>query len=224
MAAEKRMERIEEIAKNLAKNDIHCEISGFVNDLLNNQHNGITSIDFDNVDWSYKTCNCENLLEPEYASNTPINESGHFSEIITQWHKVKELDKNNKFAPATFDKFMESVNNYYFTENDYCVNCVALEIIDYLKAIYEALSNKEDIGTIVTIDEFIETIDAATFEEDYDIMQYWLVSDFLASKLESLGEFVVESSCGYIWGRCTVGQSIYMDSVIQEISADIEGC
>jgi hypothetical protein len=56
------------------------------------------------------------------------------------------------------------------------------------------------------------------YREPYE---HWIVSNWLASKLENKGE-VVESYLGLmIWGRCTTGQAIYMDAVIEEICKEI---
>jgi hypothetical protein len=51
-----------------------------------------------------------------------------------------------------------------------------------------------------------------------EVFEAWVVSDYLAQKLESLGERVVWSVCGLgpVWGRTTTGQAISMDYVIEE--------
>ena len=52
--------------------------------------------------------------------------------------------------------------------------------------------------------------------------EHWIVSGWLAGKLEDQGEMVNRDICGLIvWGRCTTGQAIYMDGVIQEIARDL---
>lgn len=56
--------------------------------------------------------------------------------------------------------------------------------------------------------------------ETREVYEHWLVSDWLARKLEAKGEVVGEFAGLTIWGRTTTGQSIYMDGVIQEITAE----
>ena len=52
--------------------------------------------------------------------------------------------------------------------------------------------------------------------------EHWIVSGWLASKLEEQGEMVNRDICGLIvWGRCTTGQVIYMDGVIHQIARDL---
>lgn len=56
---------------------------------------------------------------------------------------------------------------------------------------------------------------------DEEILEHWIVSDWLAKKLESKGELIEWNFYNLtIWGRTTSGQSIAMDNVIQEISRE----
>lgn len=51
-----------------------------------------------------------------------------------------------------------------------------------------------------------------------EVYEHWIVSDYLANLLEEQGEMVERDFFGLtIWGRCTTGQSIYMDGVIGTI-------
>lgn len=55
-----------------------------------------------------------------------------------------------------------------------------------------------------------------------EIYEHWIVSPFLADKLEAQGERVNFDFWGLtIWGRPTTGQSISLDSVIQEIYREL---
>jgi len=48
--------------------------------------------------------------------------------------------------------------------------------------------------------------------------EHWIVSDWLAGKLEAKGEMVSMDIHGLtVWGRCTSGQAILLDGVICEI-------
>lgn len=52
-----------------------------------------------------------------------------------------------------------------------------------------------------------------------EALEHWLVSGWLANKLEAKGEMILRGFMGFraIWGRTTSGQSIAIDSVICEI-------
>lgn len=55
-----------------------------------------------------------------------------------------------------------------------------------------------------------------------EIFEWWIVTDYLASKLENKGEVILDDVHGLtIWGRTCTGQAIYLDSVIEEITNDI---
>lgn len=56
-----------------------------------------------------------------------------------------------------------------------------------------------------------------------ECLEHWLVTDWLAEKLEKHGESVARDVAGLtIWGRCTSGQVIYADAVMQAIAREIE--
>ena len=58
------------------------------------------------------------------------------------------------------------------------------------------------------------------FEENQtaqDIFEWWVVSDWLARKLQEKGEPILENDFGTWWGRTCSGQAIYMDGVINDI-------
>ena len=57
----------------------------------------------------------------------------------------------------------------------------------------------------------------------WEIYEHWLISDWLAEKLEAKGERIDRDFAGMtIWGRTTTGQAISMDSVICEIARELE--
>jgi hypothetical protein len=58
--------------------------------------------------------------------------------------------------------------------------------------------------------------------EGAEVLEHWLISDWLADKLEAKGESVVRDLCGLtVWGRATTGQAIYCDGVIEEITREM---
>ncbi|WP_454735420.1 hypothetical protein [Cupriavidus necator] len=57
--------------------------------------------------------------------------------------------------------------------------------------------------------------------EHYEAYEHWAVTEWFAHKLRDQGETVVELFNMNIWGRCTTGQMIYMDSVLNRIAADL---
>ena len=68
-----------------------------------------------------------------------------------------------------------------------------------------------------------EMIRANLISEEYlypfvdDVMEWWLVTPWLAERLKEQGEIIIDKLGCRWWGRLTSGQAIYMDGVIQEI-------
>lgn len=59
--------------------------------------------------------------------------------------------------------------------------------------------------------------------DEGEILEHWIVSDWLAKKLAASGETIDEDFAGMaIWGRTTHGQAIAADDVIIEICTAIK--
>lgn len=53
-----------------------------------------------------------------------------------------------------------------------------------------------------------------------EVLEWWLVTPYLARKLNDEGEVILEQYGCHWWGRLTSGQAIYLDSVMQSICGD----
>ena len=60
------------------------------------------------------------------------------------------------------------------------------------------------------------------FDEDTDVLEWWLVTPYMAELLKENGEVIFADYDCYWWGRQTSGQSLLMDWVIQEIARQTE--
>jgi hypothetical protein len=56
-----------------------------------------------------------------------------------------------------------------------------------------------------------------------EIFEWWIVSPWLGKKLLVMGEPIIDNDYGFWWGRCTTGQAIALDYVIQSIYDDLGG-
>jgi hypothetical protein len=68
-------------------------------------------------------------------------------------------------------------------------------------------------------EDCIEQEDIDASDHDSDVYEHYLVSDLFARRLKEQGQTVVEAWGLDIWCRCTTGQAIALDSVIQDIAA-----
>lgn len=65
--------------------------------------------------------------------------------------------------------------------------------------------------------------DIDAYEYAPEIFEHWIISDYLADKLENHGHKVLRDFFGMtIWCRPTTGQAILLDGVISEICAEME--
>jgi hypothetical protein len=78
----------------------------------------------------------------------------------------------------------------------------------------------------LTVDEgrtLYDSAEQACLEHDiepyeWEVYEHWIVSDWLAGKLEAEGEKVDRDFAGLtVWARTTTGQAILLDSVIERI-------
>lgn len=59
--------------------------------------------------------------------------------------------------------------------------------------------------------------------EPKDIYQWFLVTDWLAEKLDRIDEPVLSNDFGKWWGRTCYGQAIISDGTFQAIARNLEG-
>lgn len=57
--------------------------------------------------------------------------------------------------------------------------------------------------------------------EPAEVFEWWRVSRWLAEQLAAAGEVTLSNAYGEWWGRCTTGQALIMDGVLQKVAAAI---
>lgn len=57
-------------------------------------------------------------------------------------------------------------------------------------------------------------------EDEQEIFEWWVVSEWLLGKLEAQGEPVLHTDFGDWWGRGCTGQAILLDGVIEQVYDD----
>ncbi|WP_295938425.1 hypothetical protein [uncultured Alistipes sp.] len=55
------------------------------------------------------------------------------------------------------------------------------------------------------------------FITENEVMEWWLVTSWLAERLSYNGEVVIEDYGCHWWGRQCSGQAVYMDAIISDI-------
>jgi hypothetical protein len=111
------------------------------------------------------------------------------------------------FRGYTMKKISESQLDQFVSKN---VFYNVSQVIDMIA------NNEQDL-----LSEYFVKYDSEIDDYEYPL-QYFLVSEWLADQLEAKGEKVCSDLYGMtVWGRFTCGQSISMDSVIQDIAQDL---
>ena len=98
----------------------------------------------------------------------------------------------------------------------------------------EMLVRKEVVHNVTRLmqelmgqEKYLDDLSELSGEEDEDgnvpeVLEYWLVTPTLAEKLKEHGELVAKDFYDLpIWGRRTSGQSITLDTVIEDIAAEL---
>jgi len=119
-------------------------------------------------------------------------------------------------------------NNYYgFTKeiHDRATRYIEQEIwANQTSLIFEGLERLDDIGGI-HIDNIHNLYLYPENENDdieqQEVYEWYLVSEWLAKKLDSHGEPVLYGEYNYYWGRTCTGQSIILDGTFQKIAQSI---
>lgn len=79
---------------------------------------------------------------------------------------------------------------------------------------------KDELDSLA--DGYKDFVEKRNLDYDYDeVYEHWICTDWLAARLAEKGEITGEVSGLTIWGRCTTGQAISMDHVIQRIYKDL---
>ena len=97
-----------------------------------------------------------------------------------------------------------------------------LQPADTLEALRKRLVEAMDDETVDGLDDWREAARECASENPREVFEHWIVSSWFAGKLKEQGESVGELFGLTIWGRTTTGQAIAMDSVIQQIAANME--
>lgn len=131
-------------------------------------------------------------------------------------HTVSQLVSHFIKNPETLD------GSDYNWEEDILPLCVQ----DDWKSTWEEylLSNEElALDQEETLD-YQQACEAVGIDEPFrnEALEHWIVSDWFAGKLAEQGEMVGELLGLTIWGRCTSGQAIAIDRVIERIAKEME--
>lgn len=122
---------------------------------------------------------------------------------------IQELAKDSKHSDELWDVLLQTdyespARNVGWDEDDH------------------EISRRVD-GSVEFADDWQDACESSNLAPyEREAYEHWIVSDWLARKLEAKSEMVIFDFLGLtIWGRTTTGQTIYMDGVIEEICKEL---
>ena len=143
---------------------------------------------------------------------------GNVSELINHFLQNPECFQGSDYAYDDVLDLSRTVN-YELTFESWWADLDEEEKREKLEE-YNVESDEEILQDQALLEEIIEE---ENLDLEYDeVLEHWIVSDWLADELAERGEAVAEDFFGLtIWGRTTSGQAILLDSVIEEIGRDM---
>jgi len=138
-------------------------------------------------------------------------------ELKTNYNSTTNQEIKSKFVQrevlTCFSYEMEAVLN---AEVEQIGSNKELPDREDIENFYIPMSEFKDYG-YESAQEFVES-----GEDVHEILEWWIITDYLYRKLKEKGQPVLEWGNNYYWGRCTTGQAILLDHVISEICEDIQ--
>lgn len=151
----------------------------------------------------------EYILTKSYEdNNAPFSWDDVTNYIVDNSEKIEELEQ--KIEELEEQKQEEIEESETMLENE--------EISDFTHE-----RNLENIEKNYSkqIEKLQEEIDELNEESEYqEVYEWWMVSGWLCNKLKEHGAVVIEGE--NIWGRCTTGQHMLLDSIMSDICEDLE--
>ena len=107
----------------------------------------------------------------------------------------------------------EDIANFYLPK---CQNCG-----------YQGKFKKKESEAIHNQESYIcpdcgEETEEEPETEPQEIFEWWIITEWLAKKLEDKGEAILDWGNNFYWGRTCTGQAILLDGVISEICEEME--
>ena len=116
----------------------------------------------------------------------------------------------------------KTIDDFVHDEIHICASSLVSEIIEVRNngSIQRMLSLKDNLSYRALeefdIDNIEWPIDEET-EEPREVFEWWIVTKWIADKLKTQNECIIEAGFIHIWGRTCTGQSVSMDVVIEDI-------
>lgn len=146
-------------------------------------------------------------------------------------YMIDELQKDEKYSTQILDDIMSALDDWEEPALEHIRAAKKDELIEMLdanNASYDETDDENNLRDALIADvsdwqDFCRDNNIDPYQRE--IYEYWIVSPWLARKLEERGEPILRDFLGIttIWGRCCTGQAILLDSVICSIYDKTQG-
>lgn len=92
-------------------------------------------------------------------------------------------------------------------------------LIDFYEEVVNLYINTEEEAKDMGFESLEALQDSG--EDQKEVFEWWLISDWLARRLEEIGAVILKSPYGTWWGREECGQSLVYDSNINAVAAKL---
>ncbi len=141
------------------------------------------------------------------------------NELVELYQKVNECEfynnLENQLTPIVTDKqeYFDYVKEYHSESLD--------DLKTAMREWYENDGCEEAGPYDFYYGDYIEHL-KNTEQEYQEVLQWFIVTDWLAAKLSAIGEPILSTDNHKVWGRTCYGQAIELDGTIQEIFRGLE--
>lgn len=133
---------------------------------------------------------------------------------------IDESEGNFQAAIYSIDRSGQDIEFLTLSEENRAELLASDVDINDAGEVIQFYSDKNDFGYDTALGED----DEAKYDQDdmQEILEWWLVSDWIADKFKEWEYPVLDNDYGTWYGRCTSGQSIAMDYVIGQLCIEQE--
>jgi len=160
--------------------------------------------------------NYEDAARTFIKDDADIDDLESIANDVGRWEDVLEWSNVPKVVAVSEDRWGYTGCTDTFDDEDEATTAA-------IESVTEAI-RKQVLAIVTTQDEYQTICNEHGLDYEYnEAYEHWAVSDWLARRLADKGEITGEVAGITVWGRCCSGQSISMDSVIQEIATSLWG-
>lgn len=146
----------------------------------------------------------------------------HENQSLTPTHQEIEKFVNREISYLASPLMQHFINNPEALDNsEYTYEKDILPLFEKpdVESIAENGENLPDDFEQLTSEQKLQwACDNNVEVESYEAYEHWIISEWLAARLEEKGEIIGRVFGLTIWGRGTTGQAICMDTVIKDIA------